>query len=150
LMNGCSFLNFAFSPFFQKFDFPGFTFKPRIIKERGKLKLGFPLAISQKSIARINDELRKLKIHRWTYLILSRVGEILKSKIRGWLNYYSKFRKSGLRHLFRDFNKRLAKWIRNKYRRFRRRHWYFAYKYLQSIAKSYPYIFEHWKVGFMP
>lgn len=139
-----------FKVYYQKFDFLGFTFKPRIVKERGKLKLGFSPAISQKSIARINDELRKLKIHRWTYFSLSRIGEILKSKIRGWLNYYSKFRKSELRHLFRDFNKRLAKWIRNKYRRFRRKHWYFAYKYLQSIAKSYPYMFEHWKVGFMP
>ncbi len=139
-----------FKVYYQKFDFLGFTFKPRIVKERGKLKLGFSPAISQKSIARINDELRKLKIHRWTYFSLSRVGEILKSKIRGWLNYYSKFRKSELRHLFRDFNKRLAKWVRNKYRRFRRRHWYFAYKYLQSIAKSYPYMFEHWRVGFMP
>jgi hypothetical protein len=104
-------------------------FKPRIIKERGKLKPGFSPAISQKSVARINDELRKLKIHRWTYFSLSRIGEILKSKIRGWLNYYSKFRKSELRHLFRDFNKRLAKRIRNKYRRFRRRHRYFAYKH---------------------
>lgn len=139
-----------FKVYYQKFDFLGFTFKPRIVKERGKLKLGFSPAISQKSISRINEEMRKLKIHRWTYFSLSRVGEILKSKIRGWLNYYSKFRKSELRHLFRDFNKRLAKWIRNKYRRFRRRHWYFAYKYLQSIAKSYPYMFEHWKVGFMP
>lgn len=139
-----------FKVYYQKFDFLGFTFKPRIVKERGKLKLGFSPAISQKSKARINDELRKLKIHRWTYFSLSRIGEILKSKIRGWLNYYSKFRKSELRHLFRDFNKRLAKWVRNKYRRFRRKHWYFAYKYLQSIAKSYPYLFEHWKVGFMP
>ena len=135
---------------YQKFDFLGFTFKPRISKEHGKLVLAFTPAISQKSIARINEVLRKLKIHRWTYFSLSRVGELLKSKIRGWLNYYSKFRKSELRHLFRDLNKRLAKWVSNKYRRFRRRHWYFAYKHLQGIAKCYPYMFEHWKVGFMP
>ena len=139
-----------FKVYYQKFDFLGFTFKPRISKEYGKLVLAFTPAISQKSIARINEVLRKLKIHRWTYFSLSRVGELLKSKIRGWLNYYSKFRKSELRHLFRDLNKRLAKWVSNKYRRFRRRHWYFAYKHLQGIAKKYPYMFEHWKVGFMP
>jgi group II intron reverse transcriptase/maturase len=139
-----------FKVYYQKFDFLGFTFKPRISKEHGKLVLAFTPAISKKSIARINDVLRKLKIHRWTYFSLSRVGELLKSKIRGWLNYYSKFRKSELRHLFRDLNKRLAKWVSNKYRRFRRRHWYFAYKHLQGIAKLYPYMFEHWKVGFMP
>lgn len=139
-----------FKVYYQKFDFLGFTFKPRIVKERDKLILGFSPAISQKNISRINEEMRKLKVHRWTYFSLSKVGEILKSKIRGWLNYYSKFRKSELRHLFRDINKRLAKWIRNKYRRFRRKHWYFSYKYLQSIAKSYPYLFEHWRAGFLP
>ena len=135
---------------YQKFDFLGFTFKPRISQDRGRQKLGFSPAISQKSSARISDELRKLKIHRWSHFSLSRVGELLKSKIRGWLNYYAKFRKSEMRHLFRNLNMRLSKWVSNKYRRFRRKHWFFAYKHLQGIAKSYPYLFEHWKVGFMP
>lgn len=139
-----------FSVRYQKFDFLGFTFKPRISKDRGILRLGFTPAISQKSIARITDVLRKLKIHRWTHFSLSRVGELLKSKIRGWLSYYSRFRKSEMRHLFRNLNRRLANWVSNKYRRFRRKHWYYAYKHLQGIATSYPYMFEHWKYGFMP
>ena len=139
-----------FKVYYQKFDFLGFTFKPRIIKERGKIKLGFSPAISQKNIARLSEELYKLKIHRWVHFPLSRIAELLKSKIRGWLNYYSKFRKSEMRKLFRVVNFRLAKWVRNKYRKFRRRHWYNAYRYLQGIAKSYPYMFEHWKYGFQP
>ena len=139
-----------FKVYYQKFDFLGFTFKPRMIKERGKIKLGFTPAISQKNIARISEELFKMKIHRWVHFPLSRIAELLKSKIRGWLNYYSKFRKSELRRLFRVVNRRLAKWVRNKYRKFRRRHWYYAYKYLRGIAKSYPTMFEHWKYGFLP
>jgi RNA-directed DNA polymerase len=139
-----------FKVYYQKFDFLGFTFKPRIIKERGKIKLGFSPAISQKNIARISEELFKLKIHRWVHFPLSRIAELLKSKLRGWLNYYSKFRKSEMRKLFRVVNFRLAKWVRNKYRKFRRRHWYNAYRYLQGLAKSYPNMFEHWKYGFLP
>jgi group II intron reverse transcriptase/maturase len=139
-----------FKVYYQKFDFLGFTFKPRIIKERGKIKLGFSPAISHKNIARISEELFKLKIHRWVHFPLSRIAELLKSKLRGWLNYYSMFRKSELRKLFRVVNLRLAKWVRNKYRKFRRRHWYKAFKYLQGIAKSYPNMFEHWKYGFLP
>lgn len=135
---------------YQKFDFLGFTFKPRIVQERGKLKLGFTPAISAKSIARIVDELMKLRIHRWVYLPLSKIAEVLRSKIRGWINYYSKFRKSGLRQLFRMLNLHINKWVRNKYRRFRRIHWYFAYRYLKGIAKSFPNLFEHWKYGFLP
>lgn len=139
-----------FKVYYQKFDFLGFTFKPRIVKERGKIKLGFTPAISQKNIARITDELRKLKIHRWVHFPLSKIAVLLESKIRGWLNYYAKFRKSELRKLFRVINMRIAKWVRNKYRKFRRRHWFLAYKYLQGIAKSYPNMFEHWKYGFQP
>lgn len=139
-----------FKVHYQKFDFLGFTFKPRIIKERGKIKLGFMPAISQKNISRIGEELFKLNIHRWVHFSLSRVAELLNAKIRGWINYYSKFRKSELRKLFRVVNLRLAKWVRNKYRRFRRRHWYNAYKFLQEIAISYPIMFEHWKCGFLP
>jgi RNA-directed DNA polymerase len=139
-----------FKVYYQKFDFLGFTFKPRIIKERGKIKLGFTPAISQKSIARISDDFFIMKIHRWVHFPLSRIAELLKPKIRGWLNYYSKFRRSELRKLFRVVNLRLAKWVRNKYRKFRRRHWYFAYKYLQGIAISYPNMFEHWRYGFLP
>lgn len=135
---------------YQKFDFLGFTFKPRIVQERGKLKLGFTPAISSKNMARITDELLKLNIHRWVHFPLSRIAELLRSRIRGWINYYSKFRKSELRKLFRILNLRINKWVRIKYRKFRRRHWFIAYRYLQGIARDYPYLFEHWKYGFLP
>jgi group II intron reverse transcriptase/maturase len=140
-----------FKVHYQKFDFLGHTFKPRIIKERGKIKLGFSPAISQKSISRISRELYKLKIHRMVHFPIQKLAEILKLKIRGWLNYYGKFRLSEMRKLFNVLHVRLTKWVRNKYRRFRRKHWYHAYKYLKQIAKSYPNLFEHWQYeGFRP
>ncbi len=139
-----------FKVMYQKFDFLGFTFKPRIVKERGKIMLGFSPAISQKNMTRITEELRKLEIHRWVHFPLSRIAELLKSKLQGWLNYYSKFRKSEMRKLFRVVNLRLAKWVRNKYRKYRRRHWFQAYRHLQGIAKNFPNMFEHWKHGFRP
>jgi len=135
---------------YQKFDFLGFTFQPRIVKERGKTKLGFTPAMSKKSMSRIGRELYKLQLHRWVHFPISRIAELLKLKIRGWINYYSKFRKSEMRKVFRVLNLRLAKWVSNKYRRFRRKHWYYAYKYLQGICKDYPNLFEHWKYDFRP
>ena len=136
---------------YQKFDFLGFTFKPRMEKKLGKMRMGFSLAISQKSISRITAELRKMKFHRWVHFPISKIAELLRLKIRGWLNYYGKYRKSAMRKLFRVLHVRLTKWIRNKYRRFRRKHWYFAYKHLQGIAKNYPNLFEHWQYqGFRP
>ena len=139
-----------FKVYYQKFDFLGFTFKPRITMMHGKLKLGFTPAISQKNIARITDEIFKRKIHRWVHFPLSKIAELINSQIRGWINYYSRFRKSEMRKLFRVINMRLVKWVRNKYRKFRRRHWYNAYKYLKGIANCYPNMFVHWQHGFMP
>ncbi len=97
-----------------------------------------------------SEGLYKLKIHRWVHFPISRIAVLLNPKIRGWINYYSKFRKSELRKLFRTVNLRLTKWVRNKYRKFRRRHWYIAYKLLKGISRDYPNLFEHWKFGFLP
>jgi len=130
---------------YQKFDFLGYTFKPRVVKERGKIKLGFSPAISQKSRSRIARELKAMSFHRWVHFPISKIAELLKLKIRGWINYYGKFRMSEMRKLFRVLHKRLTKWIRNKYRSFRKKPWYAGYKYLQSISRSYPNLFEHWQ-----
>ena len=136
---------------YQKFDFLGFTFKPRVIKERGKIKLGFTPAISQKSRSRIAKELQEMNFHRWVQHPISDIARLLKLKIRGWLNYYGKFRMSEMRKLFRVLHPRLTKWIRNKYRRFRKKPWYVSYKYLQKLYKDFPNLFEHWQYeGFRP
>jgi hypothetical protein len=136
---------------YQKFDFLGYTFKPRIIQERGKIKLGFSPAMSQKSRSRIVKELQEMKFHRWVQFPISKIAEILKLKLRGWINYYGKFRMSEMRKLFRVLHFRLTKWIRNKYRRFRKKPWYVGYKYLQKLSKDFPNLFEHWQYeGFRP
>lgn len=135
---------------YQKFDFLGHTFKPRVVKERGKLKLGFSPAISQKNQQRIGWELYKLKIHRMVHVPLSKIAEILKAKTHGWINYYGKFRLSEMRKVFRVLNFRLARMVRSKYRRFRNRHWYESYKFLRTISKDYPTMFVHWEHGFHP
>jgi group II intron reverse transcriptase/maturase len=139
-----------FKPKYQKFDFLGYTFKPRIVKERGKVKLGFSPAISQKSLKRMARELYKFKIHRMVHLNLSDIAAILQAKLSGWINYYGKFRMSEMRRIFRLLNFRLARWIRNKYRRFRKKHWYNSYKQLKHISADYPNMFVHWKYGFLP
>ncbi len=135
---------------YQKFDFLGFTFKPRIVKERGKIKLGFSPAISQRSISGISNELLKLKIHRRVDVSITTIAEIFNPKIRGWILYYSKFRKSEMWKLFKVINFRIAKWVRNKYRRFWRSPWIKVFRHLQRIARAYPNMFEHWKHGFQP
>lgn len=130
---------------YQSFDFLGHTFKPRIVRKNGKLFLGFTPSMSQKSISRINEELFRLNLHRRTQSSIEDIARLVNTKIRGWIRYYGKFRLSGMGMLFRAFHRRLAKWLRNKYRRYHRKPWTASTKYLQHLARYYPTLFEHWK-----
>jgi RNA-directed DNA polymerase len=133
------------------FDFCGFTFKPRMVKSYlGHFYLCFTPSISRKRSKRISTDLFKMKLPNMVYLRLSDLAAMLEPKIRGWLQYYGKFRKSELHHVFRVLNMRLVHWVQNKYRRFRRSHWVFGLRYLKGIAKHYPNMFLHWRAGFMP
>jgi RNA-directed DNA polymerase len=62
---------------YQKFDFLGYTFKPRVVKERGKIKLGFSPAMSQKSMSRIASELKQMNFHRWVHFPISKIAELI-------------------------------------------------------------------------
>ncbi len=135
---------------YRSFDFLGFTFKPRIVKVRGIIQMGFTPSISRKSQKRINEECFKLKIHRMTHLTLDKIAEILRSKTRGWINYFGKFRRSDMHGVFRTLNFRLALWVRKKYRRFGRKRISFAYKWLVEVSKHFPTLFVHWEYGFLP
>lgn len=140
-----------FKVHYVSFDFLGFTFKPRIVKGYfGNFHLGFTPSISRKSQKRINQTLFKMKLHRMVHLRLSDLAGIIASKVLGWIHYYGQVRMSELHYVLRFLNMRLAKWVRNKYRRFRRKHWFYAYKWLQETAKQYPTMFVHWQHGFKP
>ena len=140
-----------FKVHYVSFTFLGFTFRPRMVKGSfGHYHLGFTPSISRKNQKRMTHALLKMRIHRMVHLNLTEIANILSPILRGWINYYGKFRKSSLYYLFRFINRRLGKWVRNKYRRFRNKHWFVAYKWLQATSKKYPNLFEHWKHGFTP
>ena len=136
----------------RRFDFLGFTFRPRkVLTKGGNLMYGFSPSISRKSMKRIVETMRKLKIHRWVRMDIFQVSEALSAKIRGWIYYYGRFHKSGLKLLFTYLNRRLTKWAFNKYKRFKRRKTrLFAKLWLRQVAKDYAYLFPHWRHGFRP
>jgi RNA-directed DNA polymerase len=134
----------------RSFDFLGYTFKPRYVMFKGKIRIGFTPGMSRKSQKRINDLCFKMKIHRLTHLGIYQIAGMLRSKTRGWINYYGKFRKSEMSGMFRVLNFRIARWVRYKYRRFRKKPWYCAYKWLVNVSLTYPGLFVHWDHGFLP
>lgn len=132
-----------------KFDFLGFSFRPesKRTKGTGKMFLGYDCTISQKNYSRIVRVFRDLNIHRSTNSTLEDIARTLNPKIRGWMQYYEKFRKRSMTSIFHRLHNRLVKWILNKYKRFKgsaRQ----GFKYLRGIYKSYPYLFYHWNLGY--
>jgi RNA-directed DNA polymerase len=132
-----------------KFDFLGFSFQPRTTKSKktGKLFLGFDCAISISSRKRIADKLKELHIANLSFKSIVGIAQYLNPIIRGWVNYYGKFRGSALSKVFRFLRKRIVCWARKRYKRYKTSS-NKAYKWLESVRKQYPSLFYHWQVGY--
>ena len=132
------------------FTFLEYTFQPRKVRTRkGDLILGFGPAISKAARKKISQELRDLQIHRWTNSTIEEIAKTLNPKIRGWLNYYGKFRKSALSGLMYNLNQRLLKWVTNRYKKYRHNK-KGAIRWLRRVAAKQPNLFAHWSFGFLP
>jgi len=130
-----------------EFDFLGFTFKPRMVKDRrGKYSLGFTPAISKKAEMAIRDEMRSWKMHQMAGRRISDISKLFNPKLRGWLNYYAKFRPSALLKLCEMFQNILVKWAKVKYKGLKRR-WKKAVCFILAIGKKSPKLFAHWERG---
>lgn len=131
-----------------KFDFLGYTFKPRTTKiSTTQLGLRFDLGISKKARMKITKELRGSKYLMRTNLTLAQVAQYLNSKITGWINYYGKYRKYLLKTIYWKINQRILKWIRVKYKRLKNSVKK-AVKMLKRIYQTTPHLFAHWSAGF--
>ena len=131
-----------------KFDFLGYSFQPRTTKSKrtGKLFLGYDCAISISSKKRIADKMEELNIVGLTFKSIVGVAQFLNPYIRGWVNYYGKFRKYEMNSIFQLLRKRLVRWARRRYKRYKtsvNR----AYKWLETVRKQFPALFYHWQIG---
>ena len=133
-----------------KFDFLGYSYQPRTSKSnRSKgLYLGYDCGISISSRKRIADKLGELKVERMTSNSIVGVATLINPLIRGWINYYGKFRRSLLHKVFKLLNNRLVRWARKRYKRYKtsiNR----AYKWFERVKEQYPSLFYHWQMGYV-
>lgn len=132
-----------------KFDFLGFSFQPRttMSKKTGKLFLGFDCAISISSKKRIAEKMKELDIPHLTHRSIVGVAQFLEPYIRGWVNYYGRFRLSSLNPVFQLLRKRLVMWVRKRYKRYKTS-LNKAYTWLNRVKEQYPTLFYQWRLGF--
>lgn len=134
-----------------QFDFLGYGFRPRQTKNRrsGKLFTGFLPAISGKAAKAITAEVKGWNIHRMSEKELADLSRIFNQKIRGWVTYYGRYYPTALRQTFRSLNRRLVRWARKKYKRFRAKQRQ-ATRWLRRLARQRPELFAHWQIGVVP
>ena len=131
------------------FDFLGYGFQPRTSATKsGKMFLGFDCAISKSSQKKIAKELRSTNFQKWTARSIEEIAEYFNSKLRGWINYFGKFRRWRLNRIFKIFNGRLKNWVRKRYKRLNNSY-IKACKWLEDYKLVNPELFVHWKYGFM-
>ena len=131
----------------EKFDFLGYTFRPRTARNRlGEVFVGFNPAVSNEAVKAMRQTMRKWKLHRRADMELQDLSRLYNPVIRGWVNYYSKYNKTALYPTFYHLNRTLIKWAMRKYKRFRI-HQRRAASWLGEISRREPQLFAHWQMG---
>jgi RNA-directed DNA polymerase len=131
-----------------KFDFLGYAFRPRLVKNRrdNNLFVRFTPAVSAKALKAMRQTTRQLNYRNRTDLSLEEISRLHNPVLRGWIAYYGRFYPSALYPVFRHFNMTLVSWAMKKYQRLTG-HKTRAALFLERIAKRQPHLFVHWQLG---
>ena len=128
------------------FDFLGYTFRPRLSKNRhGKYFVNFTPAISNKAAKAIRSEVKNWKWNLRPGDSLSSIARESNPKIRGWLNYYARFCPSELHKVLAHIDRRLVLWATHKYKSLKGRSRK-AKRWLKQIISRDRHLFVHWSV----
>jgi RNA-directed DNA polymerase len=129
----------------EKFDFLGFTFRPRkAYGRKGQAFCSFSPAMSKKAGQKIRDEIRGWKLHRCTGQSLQELARKINPKLRGWFNYYGRFTRSALRPIERHVGQSLVRWACRKYKKLRN-HRSRAWAWLMGVLDRQPNLLAVWE-----
>jgi RNA-directed DNA polymerase len=130
----------------EKFNFLGYTFRPRRSKNRwGKFFVNFTPAVSNDAAKRMRQEMRSWRINLRSDKAIDDLAHMWNPVLRGWIQYYGRFYKSALHPVFRHFNGLLVRWAMRKFKRLRR-HRRRAEHWLGGISRREPRLFAHWQL----
>jgi RNA-directed DNA polymerase len=132
----------------MKFDFLGYTFRPRTAKnrKRNSIFVNFAPAVSSKALTSMRQTIRRWNYRNRTELSLEDIARMSNPILRGWLEYYGRYNPSAMYPVCRSFNKMLVAWTMRKYKRFKG-HKTRASIYIEKISETQPGLFIHWKRG---
>jgi RNA-directed DNA polymerase len=130
-----------------RFDFLGYTFKPRTASTRGKVFMTFSPAVSDRALVSMRRKMRQWRLGQCVSLSLQQIIEMIGPQLRGWIEYYGEFRKSTLYRGLRLLDQHLVQWVRQKYKSYRQ-HKQRAWEWLKRLQSCEPQLFPHWWSNF--
>jgi RNA-directed DNA polymerase len=128
----------------QRFDFLGYTFRPRQSRNRaGRLFVSFAPAVSAQAAKAMRHRVRRWKLHLRNDLALGELARWTRPVLVGWVRYYGLFYPSALYCALGTLDRFLVRWARRKYKRFRG-HAMRAWDWLNRLRARQPTLFAHW------
>lgn len=130
-----------------QFGFLGFSYQPRRSQSKycKESYMAFTAEISKANQKKIAEAIRTTVDWRVTHVEIEAIAERLNSRLRGWINYFGLYGKASLRKTLLRLERRLLKWIQNKYK-------ITSYKgaidKMFSIRKQNQRLFYHWEKGY--
>jgi RNA-directed DNA polymerase len=131
--NSFTFLSYSFQP----------RSKPNTFGRHDRFTV-FSAAICCKAKAFIREKIRAVFNPQITQVSLEQVAVKLNPKIRGWLNYYSRFGKRIAANVFLYLNVLIRRWVEEKFRL--RSNKAILLKF-ETIVQSNSNLFIHWQKG---
>ncbi|MCP3681905.1 MAG: group II intron reverse transcriptase/maturase [bacterium] len=128
----------------ESFDFLGYTFRPRGVRFKSELRVGFTPGVSNSAKRKIRRVIKGWKLHRMTTKSLWDLATYINPIVRGWFGYYGRFYKSALYCLFKQIQAALVKWVQRKYKHLKR-HKSRARSWLLRLGERSPQLFYHWR-----
>ncbi len=134
-----------------KFDFLGYTFRPRRAKNRwGKPFVSFLPGVSNKAGKAIRATIREWRLAATrNNQSLEDLARLVNPSVSGWVNYYGRFYRSALTPVLRHLERALVRWACRKFKRFRG-HVTNAAHWLGQVARRDPNLFVLWQMGIRP
>jgi RNA-directed DNA polymerase len=128
----------------ERFDFLGYTFRPRLaVNTSGGRFTGFCPAVSDDAAKAIRCQIKRWRLHLRSAHTLDDLAREINPIVRGWLAYYGRFYRSKVTESLRRIDDYLVRWAMRKYKRLRGK-LSRAWDLLHAIRRRQPALFAHW------
>jgi group II intron reverse transcriptase/maturase len=131
----------------EKFDFLGFTFRPRRARRRdGRYFVSFTPAVSVGAAKTMRQTVRRdWRLARRTDKALTDLAHMFNPVLRGWILYYGSFYRSAMFKALQTVDRALVRWAQRKFKSLRG-HQRRASHWLAGVRRRDPALFAHWEL----